>query len=227
MDRRILRPVKTYFERYKSYLLAREVKWTIYNTFKTFREPKVFSLIPERLVRGNVLFSSRPAFDVLSAAPGHPIPNTHTNYWHSMAMAKTFLDLGYRVDVINSIKNSFLPETEYSVFVDVRRNLERLAPLLNADCIKIMHLDTAHILFHNAAECRRLLELQQRKGVTLRPRRFEVPNLGLEHADYATTTGNVFTISTYKYANKPIYRLPIASAVSCPWPEEEDWGACV
>src|SRR2546427_10633309 len=99
MDRKILHPVKRYLEHYKSYLLVREVKWTIHNTLKQFREPKGFSLIPERPVRGNVLFSSRPAFDVL-LAPGHPIPNTQTNYWHSMGMAKTFLDLGYRVDGI-------------------------------------------------------------------------------------------------------------------------------
>jgi glycosyltransferase involved in cell wall biosynthesis len=141
-------------------------------------------------------------------------------------MAMTFLGLGYCVDVIDHNNSRFLPEKNYSVIVDVRWNLERLTPLLKRDCVKIMHIDTAHILFHNAAESRRLLELQQRRGVTLRPRRLEVPNLGIENADCATTTGNAFTMSTFRYANKPIYRLPIAAAVSCPWPEEKDWEAC-
>ena len=60
--------------------------------------------------------------------------------------------------------------------------------------MKIMHLDTAHILFHNAAEANRLLQLQGRRGVTLKVRRFEMPNLGIEHADYATATGNDFVV---------------------------------
>jgi glycosyltransferase involved in cell wall biosynthesis len=142
-----------------------------------------------------------------------------------MQMVKTFLNLGYAVDVINHHNTTFYPEKDYSVIVDIRWNLERLTPLLSKDCVKIMHIDTAHILFHNAAEFRRLLELQHRKGVTLRPRRIETPNLGIEHADCATTTGNTFTISTFQYANKPIYRLPIAAAVSCPWPDRKDWEA--
>jgi len=52
-----------------------------------------------------------------------------------------------------------------------------------------------------------------------------MPNLGIECADSATTTGNAFTMGTYAYAGKPIYRLPIASAVDCPWPSDKDWEA--
>jgi len=117
------------------------------------------------------------------------------------------------------------PKGTIRFFVDVRRNLERLAPLLNEDCAKIMHLDTAHILFHNAAEAKRLLQLQERRGVTLRPRRFEMPNLGIEHADHATTGGNDFTIGTFKYANKKIFRLPSPCAIMIDWPKRK-WDQC-
>jgi glycosyltransferase involved in cell wall biosynthesis len=223
---RLLAHAKTRLDKFKPYILAKEVKWSIQGCLKRLKEPTVVYLAPDRASRGNVLFSYKQAFEAFLLEPGQPIPNTHTNYWASMQMAKTFLDLGYCVDVINHHNNQFLPEKDYSIIVDVRWNLERLAPLLTRDCLKIMHIDAAHMLFHNAAESRRLLELQRRKGVTLRPRRPEMPNLGIEHADYATTTGNAFTISTFRYANKPIYRLPIAAAVSCPWPEEKDWEAC-
>jgi glycosyltransferase involved in cell wall biosynthesis len=222
----LLMNVKKRLGKFRPYLIARDVKWSIAASLKRVNERTVMSLRPDGPVRGNVLFSYKQALDTFLLKPGEPISSTHTNYWHSMQMVNTFLGLGCAVDVIDHSNNSFLPEKDYSVIVDVRRNLERLAPLLGEDCVKIMHLDTAHILFHNAAESRRLLELQQRKGVTLRPRRFEVPNLGIEHADCATTTGNVFTLSTFKYANKPIYRLPIAATISYPWPEGKNWEAC-
>ena len=107
--------------------------------------------------------------------------------------------------------------------VDTRFNLQRLAPYLDSDCIKIFHCDTAHIVFHNAAEMRRTLELQERKGVTIPPNRLESPNLGPEFADYITTCGNEFTIGTYRYVKKPIYRLPITVEPLWPWPEDKDF----
>src|SRR5262249_48406885 len=226
MPDRLLSQLKRRLEKYRPYILAKEVKWAIQGSLKRLNEPTVVSLTPDQPIRGNVLFSYKQAFEGFLLSPGQPVPNTHTNYWYSMQMVRTFLGLGYGVDVIDCYSNSFLPEKDYSVIVDVRYNLQRLAPLLDKKCVKIMHLDSAHPLFHNAAEFRRLLELQQRKGGTLRPRRFEAPHLGIEHADYATTTGNDFTISTFRYEKKPIYRLPIAAAVSCPWPDDKDWEAC-
>ena len=84
----------------------------------------------------------------------------------------------------------------------------------------------AHILFLNDALCRRLLKLQRRKGCTLGCRTLERPNLAIEHADCATILGNEFTISTFAYAGKPIYRIPISTPVLYPWPEEKNFDAC-
>lgn len=104
-------------------------------------------------------------------------------------MAQTFLHRDYCVDVIEYNNDIFLPQKEYAFFIETRSNLQRCAPLLNKDCIKIFHADTAHMLFHNAAEANRLLALQQRRGITLAPQRFEPPNQALEHADCATVLG--------------------------------------
>jgi glycosyltransferase involved in cell wall biosynthesis len=141
-------------------------------------------------------------------------------------MAQTFLDIGYCVDVIQYNNDIFLPQKEYAFFLETRSNLQRCAPFLNKDCVKIFHADTAHILFHNAAEANRLLALQQRRGITLSPRRFEPPNQALEHADCATVLGNEFTMSTLKYAKKPLYRVPISTQVVYSWSEEKDFDAC-
>ena len=141
-------------------------------------------------------------------------------------MAETFLELGFCVDAIDYRNKTFMPQKEYDCVVDVRHNLERLDPYLNRDCVKIMHIDTAHILFHNAAEAKRLLEAQQRKGITFQPRRFERPNLGIEHADCATITGNEFTINTFRYAGKPIYRVPQAACAVFPWSDDKNYENC-
>jgi glycosyltransferase involved in cell wall biosynthesis len=104
--------------------------------------------------------------------------------------------------------------------------MERLAPLLPKECLKILHIDTAHILFHNAAESERLLALQRRRGVTLRNRRFEPPSLAIEHADCATLYGNQFTQDTFAYARKRMYRVPYSIPFLYPWPEGKDFDVC-
>ena len=50
--------------------------------------------------------------------------------------------------------------------------------------------------------------------------------MAIEHADCAAVLGNEFTISTYTYANKPIYRVPISAPFLYPWPEGKDFEAC-
>jgi glycosyltransferase involved in cell wall biosynthesis len=210
------------------YAAARRIRRCLWEVKKEIKERKapekrVITLYPVGPPKGRVLFSY--IIDGFLLEPGTPIPKRHTNIWQSLKMVETFVELGYEVDVIHWTNTRFIPNGNYSFLVDVRRNLERLAPLLNKDCTKIMHCDTAHILFHNAAEAKRLLELQERRGVTLQPRRFEMPNLGIEHADYATSVGNDFTVDTFKYANKKNFRLPHPCGLMLDWPKRE-WNQC-
>ncbi|MEH2074370.1 MAG: glycosyltransferase [Nostoc sp.] len=184
---------------------------------------QVVSLKPKQPSKGNVLLSYR--IEPFLLKPGEPMPNDHTWYWEVWQIAQTFLDLGYNVDVIQFHNDKFVPQKDYAFFIDIRHRMEALAPKLNKDCIKIFHVDIANMVFRNAAECNRLLEVQQRKGVTLKPQRFEVPNLGIEYADCAIVLGNDFTTDTFKYANKPMYRIPISSPVVYPYPDKKDFEA--
>jgi glycosyltransferase involved in cell wall biosynthesis len=134
--------------------------------------------------------------------------------------------MGFAVDVIHHRNQSFIPEKEYSLFLDSKWNMERIAPLLGADCKKIFYVVTAHPAFHNLAELRRLLALQQRKGVSLAPRRQERLNRGIEHADCAIVRGNEFTMNTYRYAKKPLHWIPLAPRNLFPWPETKDFEQC-
>ncbi len=209
----------------KLYILGKLIKDAVVRSRQDLSQEAinraVVSLEPEKPPKGYVLLSHLVGSFLLP--PGQPIPIKHHNSWVALQMAKTFLDLGFGVDVINYQSSNFWPQKDYALFVDTRKNFERLASALNPDCIKVLHIDTAHMLFQNAAEARRLLELQQRRGVTLKPWRFEVPNLGIEHADYATMNGNRFSIGTFKYAGKRIFPVPVPGPVQYPWPEEKDW----
>ncbi|MEO1374204.1 MAG: glycosyltransferase [Cyanobacteria bacterium J06635_10] len=185
---------------------------------------RMVSLQANKPAIGNVLISY--VLDPFTLKPGEPISISHTQHWECLQMAKTFLDLGYNVDVIWFFNDTFLPKKDYAFFIETRWNLQRCVPFLNKDCIKIFHSDSAHMLFHNAAEANRLLELQQRRGIALSPKRFEHPNKAIEYADCATVLGNEFTMNTFRYANKPLYRIPISAPTLYPWPENKDFAAC-
>ena len=145
--------------------------------------------------------------------PGEPVSTAHTHHWESLLIADTFLDLGYSVDVIHYRNDSFVPQKNYAFFVSARTNFERLAKLLNPDCIKIAHMDTAHFAFNNAAAYQRVLGLQHRRGMTSASIRILPHNLALECADFAAVLGGEFALDTYRYANKRLFplRLPTVS----------------
>lgn len=216
--------VKQYLTRNKLYRIAREIKRCITRELADSPSGKVVSLKPEGASKGHVLLSY--ILDPFLLKSDEPIPHGHTNFWESMQIAKTFLNLGYSVDAISYLNFEFIPKKDYAFFIDARFNLQRLSHMMNKDCVKIMHIDLCHILVNNAAEATRLLSLQQRRGVTLLPRRYEKPNLAIEHADCATILGNEFTIDTFRYAGKPIYRVPISNPFIYPWPEQKDFEAC-
>jgi glycosyltransferase involved in cell wall biosynthesis len=222
-----LRTIRRRLEHWKPYVVAREMKWVLEQNLRPEPlgpERRVVSLKPKGVARGTALLSY--IIDPLLLPQGQSISNSHSHHWESLQIASTLLDLGFCVDVISFLNREFEPKKEYTLLIDPRRNLERLAPALPRDCIKIMHIDSANMVYHNAAEARRLLELQQRRHVTLRPRRWEMPNLAIEHADWATILGNEFTVSTFRYANKPLYRVPISVATLYPWPETKNFDAC-
>ena len=219
-------PLRNRLQEYSLYTCIGELKTSVQNLMASRHDPirKIVSLTPKGPVKGHVLLSHVNTAFLLG--PSETITTTHTHDWDAMNMAQTFLERGYCVDTIHYKNSTFLPRKDYDVFIDVRWNFERLAPILNPECLKLMHIDTSNLLFHNAAEAQRLLDLQQRRHLTLPPRRFEMPNRALEFADCATILGNAATMATYAYANKQLYPMPVSSPVSYPWPEDKDFDAC-
>lgn len=147
----------------------------------------------------------------------------HTNYWESKAMVETFLERGYSVDLIDTTNHTFVPSRGYDYFVDNGSNMDRLVPLLNADCTKVFHITTSHWQFQNNAEHERALRVLKTRGVALPPDRELPPMRAIELCDVASMLGNNATASTYAFANKPITQLPISTTHLYPSPEHKDF----
>jgi len=186
----------------------------------------VVSLVSKYGSHGNVLLSYLNEPFLLDE--GESIPNSHTNYWECWQMAETFLELGYYVDVINSYNYSFISDKNYDIFVGHRNQYERIAKMLREDCLKIAHFDTAHWLYNNFATYKRSYDLQKRRGVSVSrlSQRIIEYNTAIECADFGVVLGNDFTINTFRYARKPVLRVPISTCEMYPWSVTKNFEIC-
>lgn len=200
-------------------------KWPSFRTVTTkvlFRlRGGVITFKPTQAPKGRVLLSHDKTPFV---NPGHSL-NTHANYWTAVEMVKIFNEKGYIVDVIDNNDQTFVPKKRYNYFIVLEQNMDRIAPLLNPDCVKVLHIVAAHWLFQNTAEYERCLALQRRRSATFIPQRATRPTFSIEHADCATMIGNDFTARTYAFAGKKIYSTPLPCAYEFPFPEDKDFNA--
>ncbi len=158
--------------------------------------------------------------------PDEGISNNHTHFWESHAIARTFTERGYDVDVIHFENHTFNPEHDYNFFISARTNFDSIKPRLNQDCVSVVHLDTAHWLFNNTAAYHRLSQLRQRRGIALYNAKTVEPNWALEGADMGTVLGNQFTMDTYRFAGKPLHRIPISAPLVYDWQPDKDYSDC-
>ncbi|MGC2062964.1 MAG: hypothetical protein WA610_08290, partial [Thermodesulfovibrionales bacterium] len=189
------------------------------------KSPKsaMVSLIPGKRQQGTVLLSYTLNPFLRN---NQLVDNAHITDWLCSQIAETFLSYGFGVDVIDFTNREFVPGKEYALCIDVLSNLERLAPLLNKACIKILHPAWSHWAFHNTASYSRILALQERRGIVLEPNKLLTPNRTLENADYVTLRGGDFSTGTYKYAQKPIYHIPQPTIAQFPWPYGRNYEMC-
>ncbi len=186
--------------------------------------PGFVSLRPDGTPKGSVLLAY--ILEPFRRQQGEPVSTSHTHHLESVLIAETWRQHGYRVDVIDYRNDEFIPTEHYDFFVSARTNFEHIARLLNHDCIKIAHLDTAHFLFNNQAAYKRAVDLQKRRGITCPSIRLIDHNLAIERADFGAILGNVaFTFSTYAYANKPLFALPVPAAQLYALSSEKDYDA--
>jgi glycosyltransferase involved in cell wall biosynthesis len=161
--------------------------------------------------------------DPLLAPSGAALSHSHTHFWESREMVRTLSELGFTVDTIHWTNTSFVPRESYDVFVDVRLQLERLAPFLPPRTLKLLHAETGHWRFYNAAQARRREALAERRGIHLAPYKTLEENRAIETAEGGTILGNEATISTYAFAGKPLLPVPISQPFLYPFPQSKDY----
>ena len=178
---------------------------------------------PGTTVRGDALVAYIADAFLLKTGP-EPIdeslvPHSHTHWWESLQIVQTFLDLGYRVDAISWQNTSFVPQKKYDVVLDVRILLEHWKEHLPADCVKILHAETAHWSWHNPAQEKRLEALWERRGRrSVAPNKMIEPNRALESADAVTVIGERadWVQDSYRRPGTPMHGIPISTPHT--WP---------
>jgi glycosyltransferase involved in cell wall biosynthesis len=186
-------------------------------------ERRVVTLEPARPPVGRALFSY--VLDPLLPGAPEEVPHSHTHFWESREMARALVGFGFVVDAIHWTNSDFVPRERYDLVVDVRLQLERLAPIVGARTLKVLHAETAHHRAYNAAQERRRRELAERRGIQLAPYKALEPNRAVESADAVTILGNATTQATYAFAGKPLYPVPISQPRLYPFPEDKDWAS--
>lgn len=126
------------------------------------------------------------------------LPVTHTNFWETRQIVRTFLDLGYRVDVVHWTNSEFVPEKPYRVALDVRHLMPRWREHLPDDCLRLFHGETSHASFNDAAEERRHAAFEARHGFRLPERKAIGDTPAFAAADAATILGDDRTLDTYR-----------------------------
>ena len=157
---------------------------------------------------------------------GEPeLPYSHTHFWETWTIADTWRRHGFAVDVVSWQNRAWMPREHYDVVIDVRCNLDRWAPVLPDETLKIFHADTAHYSFHNAAQLARVEDLNTRRGSSVSPHKLVEENRGPELADVITVLGNEFTQETFAGFGKPIHHVPVSVPRTYDWPEGKDFEA--
>lgn len=147
----------------------------------------------------------------------HPGLMTHTNRWESREIARLLSARGYVVDAINWNDSNFQPDRPYDLVLDIDANLQRLAPLLPASTIRILHLTGSYGPFQNQAEVARVAAFEERTGKLYSPKRLvrwvELAERSLRLADACTLLGNEVTLSTYPEAYRAkIQLIPVSGS---------------
>ena len=157
-------------------------------------------------VRGRVLFSYLQ--NPLLFEDDDKRLNKHSNNWESREIARLFCDLGFIVDAVNWRDETFVPSVKYSVIFDIFTNLQRIAPFLDRDTLKILHITGSYPYYQNEEEMKRVNSLNIRRNEDYAPRRqvinSDLYRRSIELSDACSLIGNEYTLNTFpeEFRNK-------------------------
>lgn len=166
---------------------------------KTLPDDGLVRLTPEGPMIGRVLMSY--ATNVYSdLLQGKNIDRTHVSAWQNFQISRTFLDLGFEVDIFHFEDHEFVPDSAYDVALDIASNLGRIADSQAASLAKILYPTFAHWTEHNCRSYIRHRALAKRRGISIPPKRLVTPNDSVEWADHILCKGGDFGRGTYDFS---------------------------
>ena len=195
----------------------------LHSLFFGKKKTAVVRLLPKGASQGTVVLSylTWPFIDGWDS----PKARGHTNAFEVVAIAETYQEFGYTVEIIDHDNEDYVPPRDCRIAIDLHGQLERWSPFLPKGCLRILHATGAHWLLANQSELSRLASIRDRKGVVLDPRRQSAPSRSVALADHIVVVGNEYTMKSFAFAGKPITRVPISSAYEFLLTEKKDF-AC-
>jgi glycosyltransferase involved in cell wall biosynthesis len=155
--------------------------------------------LPEGFSRGTALIG----FPRIAARAneGDALLFGHSLFWEARETMRTFLGLGYDVDVIDL----GLPPPQgggpYQVSLTLHHQLHLVEPVLAPGAIKINWLTASNPIVRNARELQRIRALEQRRNCHYTPKRqvvhVDAELAAIEKADHCVLIGNQVTLDTY------------------------------
>jgi hypothetical protein len=188
-------------------------------------QPHMVRLKPDAARRGRMLLSfSTQVYRRLLA--GQPLDRSHVAAWQNFQIARTFLDLGFEIDVMEFSDLTTEPEGPYDVLLDVAANLGRLADRFGDGCRRILHPTFVHWAVHNACTHARHAALLERRGTALAAVRAMPPNTSAERAEFITCRGGAFSTASFSHGDATVMRIPQLTPSALEGFIERDMAAC-
>ena len=129
--------------------------------------------------------------------------NTHANYWATWEIVRILNEMGYDVDVIEASNIQFIPQSNYSLVIGTLDCLDRFAPYLKNETIKIFYALGVYVDLRNGpgGELGRIQALENRRNCYYTPKRlFRDPEMIRRSVDVADTviiSGGKTTIESF------------------------------
>lgn len=136
----------------------------------------------------------------------------HANIRQARAIAESFHQRGYSVDIINYDRNYNSDICKYDILFGFGDTYEK-SFFKEYNGKRIYYATGAHTCQRHNAELLRLERLKRRRGVLLYPKRFKsYPDAASSVlSDAIICTGNMWTTNTYRtYFNGPIFEIPVS-----------------
>ena len=163
---------------------------------------------------GRALVSYRP--DSIKKGIEQSLSNEHSNIWESAQIIKTFNELGFIVDAIWYDDTTYKISEDYDVIFDIHRNLGRY--VTSKTKLKIFYATGSYPLFSNKAELLRVRNLEKRRNIKLKPRRYmnekgiKIFNDNIKLADKVILIGNRNTLDTFP--SEMLYKIHLLNPTS-------------